>query len=54
MLIKVTRKLVWMLGVSQTKSDRKLMFTKFVMKEEVQVHSSDEEDGINVTEVDDL
>lgn len=40
-------------GVSQTQTDGKLMFTKVVVKE-VQVHSSDKEDAIHVTEVDDL
>lgn len=55
MLTKVTRKLVWVPGVSQTQSDGKLVFTKVVVKEEeIQVHISDEEDGINVTVVDDL
>lgn len=54
MLTRVTRKLVWVAGVSQAQSDGKLIFAKVVAKEEIQVRSSDEEDGINVTEADDL
>lgn len=51
-MTKVTRKSVWVPGISQTQSDGKLMFTEAVVKEVVQVHSSDEEDGINDTEAD--
>lgn len=51
-MTKVTRKSVWVPGISQTQSDGKIMFTKAVVKEVVQVHSSDEEDGINDTEAD--
>lgn len=53
MLTQATGKLVWVQGVSQTRSDGKLMFIMW-WKKEVQVHSLDEEDGIDVTEVDDL